>query len=281
MPRSSTLLKIVAVTGAAVVIGASGVGLTRLSAEEHTVEVAKTAPTASTSQLQSARDARVFFGHQSVGANILDGIPAVYSGSGVKAPVVLQTSTAVTQSGGFLAQDYIGTNGDPSSKIKAFTEIINGPLGQQLDVALMKLCYVDITANTDVNAVFAQYSAAMAKLEKAHPDIDFIYTTVPLTTADTGLRNKVKSVVGQTQSTKDNIARQKYNALVRKNFSAKLFDIAKIESTKANGKRTSATSKGQKYYTLNSAWASDNGHLNEAGSQRVAVGLVQAIAAAK
>ena len=55
-------------------------------------------------------------------------------------------------------------------------------LGQHVDVAMMKLCYVDINSGTDVDALFATYRTTMAALQREVPGVTFIHVTVPLTT---------------------------------------------------------------------------------------------------
>ncbi len=42
-------------------------------------------------------------------------------------------------------------------------------IGQHVDVAMMKFCYVDITSGTDVNALFATYRETIAALERDFP----------------------------------------------------------------------------------------------------------------
>ena len=75
--RVAGLLGIVALLGVAMawLLGSKG---------EETVSVAPT-ESVSPEQLRTAAGARIFLGHQSVGANLLDGVPAVYAAEGVPA----------------------------------------------------------------------------------------------------------------------------------------------------------------------------------------------------
>ena len=226
-----------------------------------TVDLGDGSASVSDAELATAASAAVLFGHQSVGMNVIDSVPALYDRRGAPAPPVLEWP-ATRSSGGFLTHRYIGENGDPMGKIADFASTVRGATGIQ--VAVMKLCFVDIVAGTDTAAVFARYRDAMADLTRDRPSVRLVYATVPLT-------------VG---SSVDNAARQRYNALIRREYGAtgRLFDIAAIESTRPDGSRV--TGAGGRYLSLHQGYASDDGHLNEAGAQRAAAGLMRAVAAA-
>lgn len=239
-----------------------------------------TAPTTSVSkdQLAAAADARVFFGHQSVGANIIDGIPGVYESAGVTTPEI--TTEPTETSNGFFAHGYIGENGDPLGKIEDFDATMRGGMADKVDLALMKLCYVDVTAGTDVEAVFAEYQTRMAALEHDVPDVTFLYTTVPLTTENGWLKSTAKRILGRADTnTSDNVAREQYNALVRQTYAGtgRLYDIAAIQSTAPDGSRVAGRSS-EPSYAMAAAYAADPGHLNAVGSQVAASALLEAIA---
>ena len=216
--------------------------------------------------LTTAARARVFFGHQSVGLNILSGVPAVYADGGVSAPPIEQGETAAGPTGGFISHQFIGENGNPLLKIADFDRTIRAGMGRQVDVALMKFCYVDITAGTDVNAVFAKYRDTLAGLARDFPTVSFIRTTVPLTTNSGGQA--------------DNAARERLNTLIRGQDGGNLFDLAAIESTRPDGTRVSGQYGNQAYFALYDGYAPDSGHLNALGSKVTAAGLLEAIARA-
>lgn len=234
----------------------------------------------SESQLQVVGRTKVLFGHNSVGMNILDGVSKVYAGASVSAPVITDVtggSVGTDGDGATLRHAYVGVNEDPMSKFAAFTEVMNSSAGKDVDVALMKLCYVDITAATDVQAVFDGYVSMMAEVEAAHPDVRFLYTTAPLT-ADRNWKSKVKAVLGRDDQMgpADNIARERYNAMIREKYGAtgRLVDIAAAEA-EGTGERSQ---DGSTYYVLNKNLTFDRGHLNEAGSEAVAVELLKMVA---
>lgn len=228
---------------------------------------------------------RVFFGHQSVGADIVHGLSAVYAGT--PTPLTLVESRArQAGSGGLFQHAAIGANGDPLGKISDFAAVMNGEVGDGVDVALMKLCYIDFMSTTDPQAVFDAYASTMDALEKAHPDVVFLYTTAPIT-VDPGWVQKAKSTfkvwLGRSDaSTPENLVRGRYNDLIRERYasSGRLFDIAALESRLANGLHAGRDDGGQTYMVMNPELASDGAHLNDRGAALLAEELVRLVAAA-
>ncbi len=82
---------------------------------------------------------RVFFGHQSVGNNILGAVPGVYADHGVPAPPIEQGDTQPGPDGGFIAHQYIGENGKPLRQTRGLRPTMRGGIGRQVDVALMNI----------------------------------------------------------------------------------------------------------------------------------------------
>lgn len=264
MIRARALPALLALT---LILGGCAAGSTPDEAQTESLDEAIPDPTPE--ELDALSDVRVFFGHQSVGANVLSGVDALYAETGRSAPSVVETKEAVGDDGAFLAHAFVGVNGDPASKIDEFSAILDGPLGEQVDVALLKFCYLDVTAHTDVENVFAEYTAMMDDLAQSRPDVRLVYTTVPLTTApDWKARLKAFLGLGPEHSA-DNAARQRYNALIRERYeeSGRLFDIAVVEASGAGD-------------ALDPALASDNGHLNDSGARAAAAALVHVIAGA-
>jgi hypothetical protein len=224
---------------------------------------------------------KVFFGHQSVGMNMLDGVRGVYTAHGMAAPPIGQGSAGPGSDDGFIGHAFIGDNGKPLLKIEDFAGKLRAGTGRRVGVAMMKFCYVDITSGTDVTAVFGSYRATMAALAREFPDVTFIHATVPLTTQP-GLLSTVKSLLtGGGAGAADNAARERLNALIRHDYAGDhLFDLAAIESTAPSGSRVTGTGDGQRYYTLYSGYAADSGHLNDEGAQVVATAWLRAIAQA-
>lgn len=237
--------------------------------------------TISREDLAAAAGEHVFFGHQSVGMNILDGVPLVYESNGMNAPTITTTPDA-SRAGGYIEHAYIGENTKPLTKIEAFDAAIRGGVAERADVAFMKLCYVDIDSSTDVDVLFAQYRDTMAALERDYPDVTFLHLTAPLTT-ESGWKAQIKRLLGRSDATRaGNVARQQYNDLIRQEYgdTGRLFDLAALESTAPDGTRVTGTYEDATYFALAPEYAADWGHLNALGSSRAAAELLELIARA-
>jgi hypothetical protein len=225
---------------------------------------------------------RVFFGHQSVGMNVLAGIPGVYAAHGVAAPPIEHDGTRPGMDAGSVTHAFIGENEKPFLKIGDFDAKLRSGIGEQVDVAMMKLCYIDIMSNTDITALLARYRETIAALERDFPKVTFVHATVPLMT-ELGSLSKLKSrLTGSDRGgPAENAARERLNALIRRAYTGgHLFDLAAIESTAPDGSRATGTYRGQLYYRLYGGYASDSGHLNGDGARVAATAWLQAIALA-
>lgn len=234
----------------------------------------------SNDQLATVGRTRVFFGHQSVGSNILDGVTAIFTAHRMTAPPI-EENVDLAGSGGFIVHKFIGVNEKPVTKIEAFDKALRSGLGDRVDVAMMKLCFLDITTGTDIDALFGQYREAIAGLERDYPKIHFLHVTVPLTT-DSSFRNRIKIKLGGSDryGQGENVARERFNDLMRSAYGDHVFDLAAVESTSPDGVRQTLYYNGQPYYAMYTGYASDLGHLNPTGSEVAATAFLQAIATA-
>lgn len=214
---------------------------------------------------------RVFFGHMSVGENILGGVAALTVGRTAGAPDVVSFPVdgplpEVPRTGA-IVHTAIGDNGDPLGKLANFDRLLRSGLADRVDVAVLKFCYIDIDADTDVERLARSYRTTLDALEHDYPHVTFLHSTAPLMAAPTGLKGTVKSWLGKD----DNVARERYSARIRDAYPAdRLFDIAAIEGTAPDGNRQPA---------LHPGYTTDGGHLNEAGSAVVAEAFLRLIAA--
>lgn len=234
------------------------------------VVVDKTA-TAEASELHAVAEQRVFFGHMSVGGNILSGLDDVYRASNVAPPalVEIQPGTApALPAGGVLVHALIGPNSQPLEKLANFDATLRAGLAEQVDVAAVKFCYVDIRWDSDVEELFSRYQGTLARLEADYPEVRFVHMTVPLMTGPSGIRSGVKALVGRD----DNAARERYNTMMRDAYGPdRLFDLAALEATEPDGVI--------RQWELYAGYSSDGGHLNAEGAVHVAAGLVDFLAA--
>lgn len=238
---------------------------------------------ASPSELRAVAAARTFFAHQSVGQNILDVLPQLYSDRNLSSPLITTDLSELPSQGGFISHIEIGTNGDPLGKIAQYEDMLRDGLADKIDVALLKLCFVDFNAATDSTAVFEAYRAAMARLEKDYPRVRFIYATVPLMT-DRDLYLRLKALLGRGQEydPSHNAARERFNALMRAEYgsSGRLFDVAAIESAGTSGTLRFRTSDAGEFLAMDPALTSDGGHLNSHGATLAANGWIAVVAGA-
>ena len=243
-----------------------------------------------TANLTAVARTRMFFGHQSVGMNVLDAVPVVYADHGVSAPPIEQGRAEAGPNGGFIAHKSIdeGVIDAGKTALEEFDRTIRAGMGRQIDVALMNFCWGDVFNNTDVDALFARYRNTMAALERDFPNVTFIHVTVPLTTEPgahvvTELKTWVKTLLGRPDlfDQRANVARERLNALIRGEYAGRyLFDLAAIESTKPDGTRVSGSYDDQGYFALYDGYASDMAFLNAVGAKIAATAFLEAIAQA-
>lgn len=222
--------------------------------------------------VQKLASRRVFFGHQSVGANIVDGVNDVTSG---KLPVHEGRTPAPG-----LVHTLVGQNESPLSKLADF-EAALGTLGGQADIALFKFCYVDFAANTDVEQLFADYLALHQRLRAKYPSITFVHVTVPLTVVPQGPMAWLKKTVSRKEpwGTRENEVRHRFNTLLRERLAGQpLFDLAALEATRPDGTAATWQRDGRTLPMLVAEYSGDGQHLNSVGRRRVAEALLTFLA---
>jgi hypothetical protein len=215
---------------------------------------------------------RVVFAHQSVGRNILGGIRSLDPARPVR---LLDDAAAPLPPGIYHIE--VARNGAPHSKIEHFKQIVSR-WGREADIALMKLCYVDVTRDTDIAGVFEHYGSVVADIEASLPSLRLIHVTVPLRTLRLGFRSRLRLLGGQeVEPCEDNLQREAYNELIRARFRAKslVFDLAAIEATRDDGRLHDIRYGGRRVRSLCPAYTYDGGHLNESGARRAAARFLE------
>ncbi|MDX2276858.1 MAG: hypothetical protein NW206_15515 [Hyphomonadaceae bacterium] len=214
-----------------------------------------------------AASRRIVFAHQSVGANILDGVRALANEQGAQMNIV-ETRDPAPAPG--LYHFMVGANEDPRGKIADFRAALSA-MSNPPEAAVLKLCYVDFKADTDGAALAREYAAALAELGVAMPQTRFIAATSPLTTLPTGPKEILKSLIGRrSPAPAENAARLAFNQVLRARYQpANLLDIAKLEA--------GALGEGGVEY-LRPSLTYDGGHLNAAGQRLVAAEFLTRIA---
>ena len=213
---------------------------------------------------------RIYFGHQSVGYNIIDGIIELIKEFSIKLQIE-ETIDLNKYSNGLFSHGRIGRNQEPRSKIEMFSNVIK-EIEEIVDIAFFKFCYVDFNENTNIKKLFHLYKYKMDELQNRYPDISFYHFTVPLVVKQTGPKSWIKKTIRRPIiGIEDNIKRHEFNMLMRKNyaFDGMLFDIARVESTDVNCVRHEYFKNGIKYDALVPKYTNDGGHLNKNGRRIV------------
>lgn len=224
---------------------------------------------------------KVYFGHQSVGYDIVNGIADLEKIDPRIGLKIAETSDLAAFDGPIFAHSKNGENKKPDVKIEAFERVLDGGLGGRVDVAFFKFCYVDITPDTDVDKLFAAYKASMDRLRDRFPTTRMVHVTSPVTVVEGGPKAWAKRVLGRPLAGEEgNVARSRFNALLRAAYEGKepVFDLAAAESTYPDGRQASFTWKGESYPRLIPEYSYDGRHLNEPGRQWVAAHLLRFLA---
>ena len=232
-------------------------------------------------QLEQLAQRRMFFAHQSVGGNLIEGLQALARDNGVALQVrdVARDPNVPNQTFGHVV---VGENGKPLAKLDEYKDRLTKQSSPP-ELAMVKLCFLDFTAGTDPNAVFARYQADLAALRTQLPSTRFVHVTTPLTMIETGPKAWLKRLLGKLPwGVVENQKREQYNQLMRSAYAGRepLFDLAKIESTAEDGSRTLTTSGSTQTAALTPAYTSDGSHLNPHGERIAARGLAGVLAQA-
>lgn len=217
-------------------------------------------------KLSSLPGKRVYFGHQSVGSNIIEGVEnTIIKNEELNFIKILtfdeylQLDSADTDSCFYLIHSNIGRNTYPKLKLTEFRKKVDSL--QNIDAAFMKFCYVDITRETDVDSLYDNYSITMSTLKTKYPEIKFLYFTAPLTSKENPVIVLLKKILRRPDDMNKN--RNRYNNLIRQTENINLFDLAFLESHD----EMKTLMKGNKEFLLKKYSTEDGGHLNSMGSE--------------
>jgi hypothetical protein len=223
---------------------------------------------------QKLSQKKIYFGHQSVGNNIIAGIQDLMKEYPQIKVNIVETTDESDFKVGLLAHSRVGKNVDPKSKVADFMNFIDSGIGKKADAAALKFCYVDMNAGTDVGGILVNYNSSIDQLKSKYPEMTVIHFTEPLTTSKTTWKTRLKKLMGKKEIWEydDNIKRNEYNDMLVKQYEGKepIFDIAKIQSTNPDGTRCSFSKDGKTYYSMVPEYTNDGGHLNEVGRKKVA-----------
>jgi len=215
----------------------------------------------------------IYFGHQSVGYNIVEGIEDIMRENEHIKLNIMETDSWQDEQSHVFAHSKVGKNRYPLLKIDDFSNNIQKGFGVRADIAFLKLCFVDTYKDTDIVEIFNHYNASLNVLKGQYPNTTFVHLTMPIMIQEKGLKSTMKRVLGKhVMGYEDNLRREEYNMMIRNEYGGRepLFDIALIESTRRDGTREKYEKDGVQYYALVPEYTNDGGHLNKMGRRIVA-----------
>jgi hypothetical protein len=223
---------------------------------------------------------RIFFGHKSVGYNIIGGIEDIINERDYIKLNILEAHEPGEFDRSVFAHSQVGRNTDPVSKIESFRNIMDSGVGEKVDIAFFKFCYVDVMRDSEPREILDSYKAAIEELKGRYPQTKFLHVTVPLCSAPKGLKRdikeRIKLMIGRPGILDDNMMRQNYNTLLNDAYfkTEPVFDLALIESVSPEGFRCYASKGAQKVSLMVPEYTEDGGHLNSQGRKKVAEQLL-------
>jgi hypothetical protein len=213
---------------------------------------------------------QIFFGHQSVGSNILEGVAELMAENpAIRLSIVESRELAGAPA---LRHAYVGRNDHPLEKFADFAAVMRPGFGAEGGLAMVKLCYTDVHTDTDPVALFADYRRRMDAQREANPGVTIVHFTMPLTAIENWKGRLRAALTGMHTQRARNAIRHRYNELVREAYAGRepLFDIARLESTLPDGSRVTYRHGGADVPLLAPQYTDDGGHLNAVARRRVA-----------
>jgi len=223
---------------------------------------------------------RVYFAHQSVGGNIVHGIQTIletHANSGFK---LVESQNPASVSGPAFIHFAAGRNEDPTSKNADFQRVLDSRAEPDSALVLLKYCYIDVNAGTDIDAMFRSYTEMVAGVRRKHPDVTVVHVTMPLTTDAADWKASIKRLLGRTTAREVNAKRARFNRLLTSTYPAEpVFDLAALESTHPDGRRERTTVGGEEVFALVAGYTPDGGHLTANAQKDIADSLIRTLAA--
>lgn len=220
---------------------------------------------------------RAFFGHQSLGNNILQGIRELMHSDPRLRIRIVRSAAPHTVPGPALVEFELGQNGDARSKDEAFSAVVEKGMGLPGTVAMYKYCYADIDSSTDVQRLFQGYRQIISALQAKYPCLAIVHITVPLTVVEPAAKAWINNRLGRVTARNLNAKRNQFNDLLRHAYAdaEPIFDLAEVESTYRDGSRCFFMRGTEKIYALAPEFTSDGRHLDEVGRRVAAERLLE------
>ena len=217
---------------------------------------------------------KVFFHHHSVGENIIGQWTEDHVDGGAKGlgfPFSVANSAADYSANVRLGENTGGENGRPATKLSSFVDFINNQVGNAIQVAVFKLCFLDFTKDpqnlpsdrlsmANIAEFENTYRSAMAGIQASHPNLRIIHVTPPIL-------NRWNADGNDSREEMARFLRAEYGS------SGFVFDLQDIESHEVND--TACTYNGAPVACESSTGGT--GHLTGLASDRAAKGLLYTV----
>ena len=221
---------------------------------------------------------KIYFGHQSVGFNIVDGIQDLMKENPQIKLTIVETNNPKDFDEGVFAHSRVGENTYPLTKTVEFRNFLEQGIAKKADAAMLKFCYVDVTSACDVKKVFDDYVKTIDSIKNDYPDLKLIHFTIPLTKVQTSWKTWIKKILRKKNIWEyaDIVKKNKYNELLTAKYKGRepVLDIAAIESTQQNKLRNTFEWNGKSYYSMVPEYTDDGRHLNVIGRKKIAAELL-------
>jgi hypothetical protein len=217
----------------------------------------------------------IFFGHQSIGTNIMEGIADLMKENPKIQLKIVDANDGTPHKDGMFLHTRFGGKTDPLIILNNFTELMDKMMGDSVDIVLIRYIHNKIDSETkEIETVFDAYKKALTLLRKKYPGTIFVHSTLPLLVSKTTWKTWIKKLVGKKKFWEydTNINLNRFNDLLKIEYSGKepILDLARMQSTFPDGRRVSFTKNRKKYFSMASEYSYDGAHLNERGRKAAA-----------
>ena len=223
---------------------------------------------------------KIFFGHQSVGDDIVQGLREwMASEPRLKLRIVKSSNPHLVEGPAFV-ECHLGCNGNPRSKADAFSAVVDKGFGRHGGIAMYKYCYADVGTSTDISQMFETYSRGIDTLRARYPSLKILHITIPLTTVESVFKSLSRRLLGRVTATDLNSRRNEFNQRLLEAYSRMdpVFDLAEAESNPGNGFESHAIQRSRRQPALAPEFTTDGGHLNQTGRRVAAEHMLLALA---
>ena len=219
---------------------------------------------------------KIYFGHRSVGNNIIDGIKNLIGENPQIKLNITQPTDKIEKKNGFFMHSMIKQNASPKIIAIDYEQLQENLNGSSFDIVLIR--FTPFYDETEMDGIFADYKQALNQLKNKYPNTIFIHGTYPLTRSKTTWKTWIKKIIGKKEIWEydQNIKVNEFNNSLRKEYLGKdpFFDLARFQSTYPDGRRSTFTKEGKTYFHMVPDFTYDNVHLNENARRMIAERLL-------